>query len=102
MRKTLASFLAKFAHTFSPDRYCALDNPIKNYLGLRREGFYVAFIIISQAYKEWVAENPYLMQQIRMEFENSKIEKSFGDKITDLKLLDLIFWYQANKATVGA
>lgn len=98
VRRTLASFFAKFTHTFSPDKYCALDNPIKDYLGLRREGFYIAFVVISQAYKEWASENPRLMKQIRMELENNKIGKSFSDKMTDLKLLDLIFWYQANKA----
>lgn len=102
VRKTLASFFAKFAHTFCPDRYCALDNPIKDYLGLRREGFYIAFVVISQAYKEWARENPHLMQQIRMELEDNKIGKPFSDKMTDLKLLDLIFWYQANKATISA
>lgn len=98
VKRTLASFFAKFAHTFSPNKYCALDNPIKDYLGLRREGFYIAFVVISQAYKEWASENPRLMRQIRMELENNKIGKSFSDKMTDLKLLDLIFWYQANKA----
>jgi hypothetical protein len=100
--RTLASFFAKFVHTFSPDKYCALDNPIKNYLGLRKESFYIAFVVISQAYKEWASENPNLMQQIRMELENDKIGKSFSNKMTDLKLLDLIFWYQANKGTIGA
>ncbi len=99
VQRTLASFFAKFAHTFSPDKYCALDNPIKDYLGLRREGFYIAFVVISQAYKEWANENPHLMQQIRMELENDKIGKSYSNKMTKLKLLDLIFWYQANKAT---
>ena len=97
VRKTLASFFAKFVHTFRPDEYCALDNPIKDYLGLRRESFYIAFVVISQAYKEWASENQRLMQQIRIELENNKIGKSFSNKMTDLKLLDLIFWYQANK-----
>jgi hypothetical protein len=101
VRRTLASFFAKFVHTFSPGKYCALDNPIKDYLGLRRESFYIAFVVISQAYKEWVSENPYLMQQIRMELENNKIGKPFSNKMTDLKLLDLVFWYQANKTMIG-
>lgn len=100
--RTLASFFAKFVHTFKPDKYCALDNPIKNYLGLRKESFYIAFVVISQAYKDWACENPSLMQQIRMELENDEIGKSFSIKMTDLKLLDLIFWYQANKLTAGA
>ena len=40
--KNLGSFFAKFVHTFRPKDYCALDNPIKNYLGLiRRKLFYL-------------------------------------------------------------
>lgn len=102
VRRTLASLFAKFAHTFSPDKYCPLDNPIKGYLGLSREGFYIAFVVISQAYRDWVNEDPHLMQQIRMELNNNKIGKSFSDKMTNLKLLDLIFWYQANEPMIGA
>lgn len=96
--RTLGSFFAKLTHTFNPDRYCALDNPIKDYLGLRRESFYIAFVVISQAYSEWASENTQQMQQIRIELENSLIGKSFSNKMTDLKLFDLIFWYLANEA----
>jgi hypothetical protein len=97
VRKNLGSFFAKLVHTFMPDKYCALDNPIKKYLGLGNESFYIAFIVISNAYKEWASENSDLMQQIRIELERNKIGKPFSAKMTDLKLLDLIFWYQANE-----
>jgi hypothetical protein len=95
--KNLGSFFAKLVHTFMPGKYCALDNPIKKYFGLGNESFYIAFIVISNAYKEWASENSDLMQQIRMELERNKIGKPFSAKMTDLKLLDLIFWYQANE-----
>src|SRR5690606_31182228 len=38
--KNLGSFFAKLIHTFLPERYSALDNPIKEYLGLEKESFY--------------------------------------------------------------
>jgi hypothetical protein len=97
--KNLGSFFAKLVHTFCPDKFCALDNPIKNYFGLGKESFYMAFIIVSQAYQEWAKENPILMQQIRDELEKNSIAKPYSVKMTNLKLLDMIFWYQANRVS---
>jgi len=90
--RNLGSFFAKFVHTFNPEKFCALDNPIKKYFGLGNEGFYIAFLVISQSYREWSLENKEAMKTIRLELKN------FTDSdMTDLKILDLIFWYQANR-----
>jgi hypothetical protein len=70
---------------------------VKKYFGLGNESFFIAFIIVSKAYSEWASENPALMQQIRSELERNNTGKPFSAKMTDLKLLDLIFWYQANE-----
>ena len=99
INKNLGSFFAKLIHTFCPDKFCALDNPIKNYFGLGKESFYVAFIIVSQAYQEWSAENHILMKRIRNEFEKNTIARPYSNKMSDLKLLDMIFWYQSNRET---
>jgi hypothetical protein len=96
--KNLGSFFSKLVHTFSPNEYCALDNPIKNYFGLKYESFYISFIIISSAYKHWVLENENLIKTIRHKFEQKDINDCFQhDKISEMKLLDLIFWCKANK-----
>lgn len=97
VRKNLGSFFAKLVHTFRPDEFCALDNPIKSLFGLGSESFYIAFVIVSNAYREWASENSDLMQQIRIELERNEIGQPFSAKMTDLKLLDLVFWYQANE-----
>jgi len=97
VNKNLGSFFTKLVHTFMPDEFCALDNPIKNHFGLGGESFYIAFIIVSNAYREWVSENSNLMQQIRLELERNKAGQPFSTKMTDIKLLDLIFWYQVNE-----
>ena len=95
--KNLGSFFAKLVHTFCPDKFCALDNPIKNYFGLGKESFFMAFIIVSQAYQEWAKENPVIMRKIRNEFENNSTAKPYSTKMTNLKLLDLIFWDHTNR-----
>ena len=95
--KNLGSFFSKLVHTYSPNEYCALDNPIKNYFGLKNESFYISFIVISSAYKHWVLENENLIKTIRHKFEQKDLNGYFQhDKISDMKLLDLIFWCKAN------
>ena len=98
MSKNLGSFFAKLVHTFCPDKFCALDNPIKKHFGLGKESFFMAFIVVSQAYQEWAKDNPILMRQIRDELEKNPVAKSYSAKMTNLKLLDLIFWYRANRS----
>lgn len=89
--KNLGSFFAKLVHTFAPDKYCALDNPIKQYFGLEKESFYIAFIVINKAYQEWIDENLLAMKEIK-----SEIETFVKTDMTNLKILDFIFWYKAN------
>ncbi len=95
-QKSLGSFFAKLVHTLAPGDFCALDNPIKDYFGLKKESFYVAFVVISQAYKEWSMDNNDIMSKIKLELESFVKGKTFNSDMTDLKLLDLIFWGQAN------
>jgi hypothetical protein len=97
-RKSLGSFFAKLVHTFAPDKYCALDNPIRQYFGLEKESFFISFIVISEAYNEWSVENSAIMDKIKFELGTYAKQKPSNSNMTNLKLLDLIFWYQANKA----
>ena len=96
--KDLGSFFVKLVHTFRPDDYCALDNPIKDYFGLKKESFFISFMIISLAYKQWASENKKFLQLIRDKFKQAdKMQIIKHDKLTDMKLLDLIFWSKANR-----
>jgi hypothetical protein len=93
----LTSFFAKFVHTFNPQNYCALDNPIKNHFKLNKESFYLSFLIISSQYKKWCEENQSIIELIKSELKAIDSENIIDfDKLTDLKLLDLIFWSKAN------
>ena len=96
--KDLGSFFAKLVHTFRPDEFCALDNPIKNYFGLKKESFFISFIIISDEYKHWATENQQTILTIKEKFRLADKSRTLNhDLLTDLKLLDLIFWTKANK-----
>jgi hypothetical protein len=96
--KDLGSFFAKLVHTFRPDEYCALDNPIKNYFGLKKESFFISLFIISVEYKHWATDNKKLLKIIRVKFKQADKKGILQhDKLTDLKLLDLIFWSKANR-----
>lgn len=95
--KNLGSFFAKLVHTFRPSEFCALDNPIKNYFGLKSESFVVAFLVISDAYKTWAMNNRTLLRKIRAQLKAADKEQVIEYKeLTDLKLLDMIFWTKAN------
>ena len=96
--KDLGSFFAKLVHHFLPNEYCALDNPIKDYFGLSKESFFIAFFIISEEYKNWAIENKQLLNMIRENFKQLDKNKILNfELLTDHKLLDLIFWSKANR-----
>ncbi len=95
--KSLGSFFAKFVHTFRPTDYCALDNPIKNYFGLKSESFFIAFLTVSKSYKMWAKKKGFIINDIRREFKELDKDNFFQhEKMSDLKILDLIFWSKAN------
>ena len=98
VEKDLGSFFAKLVHTFRPKDYCALDNPIKNYFGLKKESFFISFLIISSEYKHWAIDNKIFMQTIKDKFRRADLNQIINhNQLTDLKLLDLIFWSKANR-----
>lgn len=93
--KDLGSFCAKFVHTFLPHDYCPLDNPIREKLGVAKESFFISFLILSQAYQEWAANHQSLLQEVRsLLAQDSSLSVIDHAKLTDIKLLDMIFWGQ--------
>jgi hypothetical protein len=77
--------------------YCALDNPIKNYFGLSKESFFLAFIIISSEYKHWAEINTDLIRTMSERLKQLDRKQVMNyEKITVLKWLDLVFWSRAN------
>ena len=99
VHKNLGSFFSKFVHTFVPEMYCALDNPIRELLGLKRESFFQSFLAISAAYRGWICKYPECMAQMRGAVPHDA--RRYTDQMTDLKLLDLVFWQRANQPSAG-
>lgn len=92
------SFFSKLVHTFIPDQYCALDNPIKKFFGLEKETFYSSFLAVSQAYREYAEENPDVLQRLRYLLSKADTNNEIHlETCSDLKILDLVFWVMANK-----
>lgn len=92
--KNLGSFFSKFVHTFLPHEYCALDNPIRRYLGLGNESFIISFFVISSAYVKWTKENSLILVELRNELQ--KVNRNY-ERATDLKILDIVYWYMISR-----
>jgi hypothetical protein len=95
--RNLGSFFTKLVHTFLPNEFSPIDNPVRDYFGLKRESFYIAFISISKAYREWTTENIDVIKKLRTALS------CYDDKnllcintVSDIKILDLVFWHKAN------
>jgi hypothetical protein len=97
VHRNLNSFFTKFVHTFRPKEYCALDNPIKELLGHKRENFVNSFFAISAAYGAWIQRHPQSIISLREAVPLQARELS--NKMTDVKLMDLFLWHRANKAS---
>lgn len=98
VEKDLGSFFAKLVHTFNPENYSALDNPIKDYFGLSKESFFISFQVISKSYADWGNQHQSIVNELKQRLK--KIDRQniiHQEKLTNLKLLDLIFWSKANK-----
>jgi len=96
--KDFGSFFTKVAHTIKPDLYCALDNQIKNYFNLGKESYFISFCVVSNAYRNWSADNTSIISALKesiKKFDKKNILKC--ERFTELKILDLIFWFKANE-----
>jgi len=98
--KSLGSFFTKLVHTYKPSEYTPVDRPMKDFFGLNNESYFVSMIVISRAFKKWAIENGNIISEFKdllidyMAKENHMvIDKT---KITDIKVMDTIFWSIAN------
>jgi len=97
-QKSFGSFYSKLVHTFHPEEYTALDNSIKKSFGLNREGFFISFLAVSRAYRQFVVNNNSVIEGIKNEIQSSPKSDFLNFKlISDLKLIDLILWVKENR-----
>jgi hypothetical protein len=99
IEKNLGSFFTKIVHTFRPTEYTPLDMPLRNFFGLNDESYLVSCIIVSNAYKLWTADkkNRVRVESLKKHLYDICKNKSLAiDKISDMRLLNLIFWSVAD------
>ena len=96
--KRLTSFFTKLAHTISPSKFSALDNPIRHYFEINNESFIVSYGLLNETYSKWLKTNHNLLLRLRRKIsahdQNNILEL---DSLENLKLLDMIFWFKANR-----
>lgn len=98
-KKQFGSFFTKFVHTFYPEEYCPIDIPMRQYFGLTNESYFIAFIVLSRAFKNWTEKNKSRINNLKdILFSDNECEKIiiYKNKITDLKMLNIIFWSVSN------
>jgi hypothetical protein len=100
--KSLGSFFTKLCHTVEPELYTPMDNPMRTHFGLQDESFPMTMLIISSAFKKWCDDNPDKTKEIKQELalamsNDKRIGVSVSaSQITDMKLMDMIYWAVAN------
>lgn len=93
------SLFTKIVHTFNPENYCAVDIPIRVFFGLQHESYFVCLIVISSAFKIWANDHKQRMDDLRIALENADKNNLLQScRVTDIKLLNIIFWSLANPA----
>jgi hypothetical protein len=99
-KKTLGSFFTKLVHTLMPEEYTPVDIPMKNYFGFKKDSYFIAMIVISLAFKFWCDKNRKMVEEFKslmcenlLKDYSIKISK---DKVTDMKVMNTIFWSVAN------
>lgn len=98
--KSFGSFFTKVVHTFKPYDYTPVDMPMKEYFKLNNESYFVSMLVISNAFKKWANENRNTVDEFNRllvnymnENHSLSIDKS---QVTDIKVMDTIFWSIAN------
>jgi hypothetical protein len=96
--KRLTSFFTKLAHTVAPDQFSALDNPIRKYFHVNNESFFVSYCLINDTYVQWIKKNRRILRHLRQSIHSYDTDNALQvDALEDLKILDMIFWYKANR-----
>jgi hypothetical protein len=97
VQKDFGSFFTKLIHHFIPHSYCQVDIPMRIYFKLTHESYFVAFIVISGAFKKWAKKNSIRIERMK-KLLAAIVKKNQWEceHITDMKILNIIFWSDAN------
>ena len=92
-----AAFCCKLFHTFLPNEFPPLDNPIRKHFKLQRIDFIESLFIVKKAYKLFISDNQDEIQMIRDNLYKTKFKIFRISELSDLRLLDMYYWLKISR-----
>ena len=91
------SFCCKLFHTFLPDEFIPLDNPIRDHFKLRKFDFLLCEEIIRIGYLMFISKNHEKIKLVRDVLFSDEFKFFRVKELSDIRLLDMIYWYILNR-----
>lgn len=87
-----ASFCSKLFHTFLPDEFPPLDNPIKKLFHLQNEDFIKSVFIMKNGYRTFSKNQTEIIKSIRTLLLKPQYKYLRGNELSDFRILDMYYW----------
>lgn len=95
--KRHGSFCSKLFHTFLPDEFPPLDNPIRKHFGLQNEEFITAVLIIKKGYEMFIKENSRSISLLKEILLKDKFSYLRINELADIRILDMFYWLSKSR-----
>lgn len=91
------SFCCKLFHTFLPNEFIPLDNPIKDHFELGKFDFLLCEEIVRKGYLMFISKNQEKIKLIRDILSKEEFKFFRVKELSDIRLLDMMYWYILNR-----
>jgi len=95
--KRHGSFCSKLFHTFLPDEFPPVDNPIRKHFGLQNEEFITAVLIIKKGYEMFIEENSKPIRLIKGVLSKDNFSYLRANELSDIRILDMYYWLSKSR-----
>jgi len=95
------SFCCKLFHSFLPNEFIPLDNPIRNHFKLKNfdsDHHLWCEKIIRRGYSMFISKNKKKIKLIKEVLSNKEFEFFRIKELSGLRLMDMIYWFVLNRA----
>jgi hypothetical protein len=93
-----AAFCSKLFHTFLPEEFPPIDNPIKSEFSLIGEDPIESILVIKKGYDLFVRKNPDKMKLIRQVLSKPKFSFLRIQELSDIRILDMFYWFKLSRS----
>lgn len=90
-------FCSKLFHTFLPDMFPPVDNPIMNNFNLKKENLIDRILIVKRAYELFIKNNVDFIKMIRRVLSKNKFSYLRVNELSDIRLLDMYYWVKKSR-----